>query len=109
VSPSTPAANRSPREHIAAVKKDVFGWPLWLSEAAGERSLCESHGSRRNRREPPAACRTPSRGTPQPPLSKPRRVPAANRSPREHVAAVKKDAFGWPLWLSEAAGDALYG
>jgi hypothetical protein len=22
---------------------------------------------------------------------------------------VKKDAFGWPLWLSEAAGDALYG
>lgn len=27
----------------------------------------------------------------------------------EHIAAVKKDASGWPLWLSEAAGDALRG
>jgi cyclin-dependent kinase 12/13 len=27
----------------------------------------------------------------------------------EHIAAVKKDATGWPLWLSSAAGDALQG
>ncbi|CAD6235190.1 unnamed protein product [Miscanthus lutarioriparius] len=27
----------------------------------------------------------------------------------EHIAAVKKDASGWPLWLSEAAGDTLSG
>ncbi|TVU34598.1 hypothetical protein EJB05_16435 [Eragrostis curvula] len=27
----------------------------------------------------------------------------------EHIAAVKKDACGWPLWLSDAAGDALRG
>jgi len=27
----------------------------------------------------------------------------------EHIAAVKKDASGWPLWLSEAAGDTLRG
>lgn len=26
-----------------------------------------------------------------------------------HIAAVKKDASGWPLWLSSAAGDALQG
>ncbi|AQK98418.1 probable serine/threonine-protein kinase At1g54610 [Zea mays] len=32
------------------------------------------------------------------------------QAPRpEHIAAVKKDASGWPLWLSEAAGDALRG
>jgi cyclin-dependent kinase 12/13 len=29
--------------------------------------------------------------------------------PQEHIAAVRKDASGWPLWLSEAAGDALRG
>ena len=29
--------------------------------------------------------------------------------PPEHIAAVKKDATGWPLWLSTAAGDALHG
>nr|CAB3475295.1 unnamed protein product [Digitaria exilis] len=29
--------------------------------------------------------------------------------PQEHIAAVEKDASGWPLWLSEAAGDALRG
>ena len=28
---------------------------------------------------------------------------------QEHIAAVRKDASGWPLWLSEAAGDALRG
>lgn len=39
----------------------------------------------------------------------------ANKEPQlqapqpEHIAAVKKDASGWPLWLSEAAGDALRG
>jgi hypothetical protein len=27
----------------------------------------------------------------------------------EHIAAVKKDACGWPLWLADAAGDALRG
>ncbi|CAL4972361.1 unnamed protein product [Urochloa decumbens] len=29
--------------------------------------------------------------------------------PPEHIAAVRKDASGWPLWLAEAAGDALRG
>uniref|UniRef100_F2DGU4 [RNA-polymerase]-subunit kinase n=1 Tax=Hordeum vulgare subsp. vulgare TaxID=112509 RepID=F2DGU4_HORVV len=29
--------------------------------------------------------------------------------PPVHIAAVKKDASGWPLWLSSAAGDALHG
>lgn len=27
----------------------------------------------------------------------------------EHIAAVKKDESGWPLWLSSVAGDALRG
>ncbi|CAL4945778.1 unnamed protein product [Urochloa decumbens] len=29
--------------------------------------------------------------------------------PPEHIAPVRKDASGWPLWLAEAAGDALRG
>ncbi|KAK3166380.1 hypothetical protein QOZ80_1AG0045020 [Eleusine coracana subsp. coracana] len=28
---------------------------------------------------------------------------------QEHIAAVKKDASGWPLWLSDVAADALHG
>uniref|UniRef100_A0AA96NNV9 [RNA-polymerase]-subunit kinase n=1 Tax=Phyllostachys edulis TaxID=38705 RepID=A0AA96NNV9_PHYED len=32
-----------------------------------------------------------------------------NEPQQEHIAAVKKDACGWPLWLSSAAGDALRG